>query len=253
MATKILLLLPFLALTAYFFYKNPGIDRGEHGGIEYTVTKCLPILALSAVALISFRAPVTPLRTGLPFLDKIAGFRHPAALAFFLSAVGDWLLADRSNSLLDFTLGVVPFGLAHILNTKFYSSNLTSGQRYWWPAVLYMLVHSGLLGLWTLDNVFNRTDLLYQLVTTPYAFVLAWTVLCAISNWYYDPHRNENPTTLLYMLGYVTFMFSDSILMLDEFGWPIPRGQIYVLITYYAAQALIFLSFATHDVKAKGY
>lgn len=248
---KFLLLLPFLSLTAFFFYYNSEIDRGEHGSFPYTVTKCLPILALSLAAFLAFRPPPTRIASGVPILDTIINLRHPAALSFFLSMIGDLLLANRSNSLRDFTLGVIPFAASHIINTKFYNS--TRGQRFWWPAIGYVAIHSVALGLATLDGVFGRTDVLYQVITAPYALVLAWTVLSAISNWYYDPKGASDKTTLMYMLGYISFMLSDSTLMLDEFGWPIARSQIYVLITYYAAQGLIFLSFAMHDAKAKGH
>jgi len=242
-----------LALTAYFFYHNTDINRGEYGAFDYTITKCLPILALSAIAFVAFRPPVTPIKTGCGVTDQVINLRHPAALAFFLSAIGDWLLANRSNSTCHFTLGVIPFALAHLLNTKFYSRNLTAGQRYWPLAALYLIIHSAILGFSTLGGILGRSNIWFQIVTVPYSLVLGWTVLCAISNWYYDPKRSSNPVTLLYMLGYITFMFSDSILMFDEFGSAITRAQLLVVITYYISQGLIFQSLAMHDVKAKGY
>lgn len=254
MAAKILFLLPYAILVGFFFITNPGINRGERGELIYALTKCLPVTYLGIIALFAFRPPVTPLRTGLGILDKIAGFRHPAALTFFLTAAVDWFLSNRSNSQFDYALALVPFGvLVHFLNTRFWSSNLTSGQRYWWGAVLFVVAYNLIMCSVTAIGILEKANTFLQLSAIIYKLFLAWGAICAISNWWYDPSRHTNRITLLYKLGFCGIMIRDTIMMVDDFGIAIPRAQFFALIACFVAQALIFLSFAEHDVKAKGY
>jgi len=247
------LILPFLVLTLFFFYANPTLDRGEYGTFIYTITKILPILAISAVAFFVLPRPAIKISCGLSKLDYYVNYAHPAGLTFFLSAMGDLFLANRSNSMFCFSMGVLPFGLAHYFNTKYYTKKFhsNSGQRYWMPALIYIFGHSVALGLATLDDIFHRTDILFQILSGVYAIVLAWTVWTAVSNWHFDTNRNRDMTTFFYMIGYVSFMFSDSILMFDEFAMNFRKAQMFCLITYYGAQGLIFLSFLFDDGKVK--
>ena len=162
-----------------------------------------------------------------------AGRSHPISLRWLLvalqwSLVGDVCLMLSSPAM--FVPGLVSFLLAHLAYIIVMKRGLP------WFADRRALVITLLLGvgmyiiLWT-----GGLPAELRIPVAIYVTVIALMAAQAWGRW----HVMRSTNALQVALGASCFMVSDTILALDRFVQPVPHAPFWVLISYFAAQALI--------------
>lgn len=200
----------------------------------YFIFKPLAMLcAMVAVALAMRRTG--PARSGSALLL--------AALA--ASLAGDVFLMFEGL----FIPGLLAFLLAHLC----YIALFKRGQHWF--------AHHGALALALLLAVAMYTFLwqgglpvALRLPVAAYVLVIALMAAQAWGRWH-EAGRADRPAALLVALGACSFMLSDSLLATSRFVQPLPWAQLWVLASYYLAQALIvtgLLCSATPSLQAPG-
>lgn len=193
-----------------------------------------PLTMVLALGLIAIRAYSS--RTRGAFDIKNHGWMA-AALAGSLA--GDVFLMWEGF----FIPGLVSFLLAHLC----YLAVFKRGQR-WFPhrgalagtlavgAAMYAFLWAGGLPAGLLGPV------------AAYVLVIALMAAQAIGR---ATVLRDTPS-LLVAMGAGFFMLSDSLLAINRFVQPLPMAQVWVLSTYYAAQALIVGGWLSHEGAAQG-
>ncbi len=77
-----------------------------------------------------------------------------------------------------------------------------------------------------------------RLPVAAYVLVIALMAAQAWGRWH-EAGRTDRPAALLVALGACSFMLSDALLATNYFVQPLPWAQLWVLASYYLAQALI--------------
>ncbi len=146
--------------------------------------------------------------------------------ALGLSWVGDVLLLYPGL----FVPGLVAFLVAHLCYFKVLSMDapLLSSKR---AVVSCLLAGTLMYG----ELFFNGLPLEMRLPVALYVMVIA---LMASQAWGRSAHAKEQ-ATLWTAIGASVFMLSDSMLAIDTFINPLPYAGLWVLATYYVAQALM--------------
>lgn len=144
--------------------------------------------------------------------------------ALICSAIGDILLA--LNFADSFIIGLIAFALAHL----FYSCRLLTWFA-WSPKRFTITLVYGLYCLLVLYIILPNAGSLYIPVLI-YMGIISLMTLCAI---FAGKH------TLLILFGALLFTFSDSLLAINKFVQQIPFETLLIMLSYYAAQLLIFL------------
>jgi alkylglycerol monooxygenase len=140
-----------------------------------------------------------------------------------------------------FIPGLVSFLVAHL----FYVALFKSGQR-WFP-------HRGALagtlafgvGMYTFLWTGGLPPAL-RVSVAAYVLVIALMAAQAIGR----ATVLRDAPSLLVAVGAAFFMLSDSLLATNRFVMPLPMAQVWVLSTYYAAQALIVGGWLAHEAGA---
>lgn len=178
------------------------------------VIKAIPVLCLAILTLIYVPDP----------------YKVPLAIGFVLSAGGDISLSFALHKGEKFFLaGLVLFLLAHL--TYIFNFQLSAELNWdYWPvmAVLTVFAIGMAIILWPRLGEMRLPVMVYL------AVILSMGLVACI-------HRGPNPPLLI--LGAAIFMLSDSLIAIDKFLKPFPRALLYIMITYYIAQYLIFKSF----------
>lgn len=213
----VLIIVGFSLASALFFASNE-LGRGEFGGLLYTSTKCFPILLLCFF-------------TRIFFIDE-QNLGRNTGLAFLLGAAGDLFLATRSISTTNFNAGMVPFAFNHWFNVQ---TMAVAGIKYSTTCLIPLLIHAVFMGVVTFGKFETA---IVQIFATTYSFFLLAASWIAFSMWFHDPSKLSNK---MRALGYLVFVISDSLLTIDAYVVPVAKSQMYVMITYYAAQLFIFL------------
>lgn len=175
------------------------------------------LCALAAVALAMRRAG--PARSGSGLLL--------AALA--ASLAGDvFLMLDGL-----FIPGLLAFLLAHLC----YIALFKRGQH--WFALPSALILALVLGVAVYAFLWHGgLPVALRLPVAAYVLVIALMAAQAWGRWH-EAGRTDRPAALLVALGACSFMLSDSLLATSRFVQPLPWAQLWVLASYYLAQALI--------------
>lgn len=142
-----------------------------------------------------------------------------------------------------FIPGLVSFLVAHL----FYVALFKSGQR-WFP---HRGALAATLGVGAAMYAFLWAGGLPPALRAPvaaYVLVIALMAAQAIGR---ATVLRDTPS-LLVAIGAGFFMLSDSLLATNRFVLPLPMAQVWVLSTYYAAQALIVGGWLAHAAAAPG-
>lgn len=179
---------------------------------------------------------VSVLRAGT---DKKTGkqsrYSSLMAVGFFFCGLGDISLALYRNTHDDkyFLSGIATFLIGHVFYifaflTDTSSFSLKAGLPLWvFSATMYSYLLPGLKP---------------QLVVP----VLIYAIVIGFMGWRslarFGSSRSTSTSQLFAFLGAVSFMFSDSVIAVNRFRFPIENDELIVMVTYYLGQALIAAS-----------
>lgn len=155
--------------------------------------------------------------------------------ALLFSWLGDvFLLFEQKNSLF-FILGLSSFLTAHVIYIIYFSGIPSEKASYFRKRpVMFLAVVAYVIELlyllWPGLGALKLPVLVYALVIG--------TMLC-MALWQYG--RLKDNTALLFILGALLFVLSDSILALDRFRGHHAWSGVLIMTTYVAAQLLITL------------
>ena len=152
-------------------------------------------------------------------------------LAF--SCLGDCYLVFDSF----FIHGLLAFACAHLIYIYVFNGAVLlfaiPGQ-----SELTTAVAIGLVSLLVYFYVLPKLGCVLVVPAAMYCVLISLMLWCALVTLQYDPR----PSTLQGALGACLFYTSDLILTLNRWRLQIPFGPHVIMITYYAAQFLIFFS-----------
>ncbi len=174
------------------------------------VIKAIPALTLAALSLLC--------------IPTIHG--KLLCAGFLFSAVGDISLSFKKEKF--FLIGLVSFLLAHVVYIITISNDSDwSMDRAW---LLCVLAVFGIAMINVLNPHLGKMRIPVYIYVSVILTMDVMAVLRGNDNW-------------ILIVGALTFTASDTILAFDKFRKPIPGAQYWIMTTYYAGQALIFLSF----------
>jgi uncharacterized membrane protein YhhN len=176
-----------------------------------------------------------PLTTGILLALAAAGgnahgarYQVAVTLGLCFSLLGDVILMLPRNR---FLAGLVSFLLAHLAYLTAFTSGVPFGAVL---SLLPPLLAIGLILLYVLWPGLGRMRLPVLLYTNVIV-VMVWQAL--------SRGRVLGSTgATLAAVGAVLFMASDALLALDRFRKPLPHRQVWIMVSYGVAQALIALS-----------
>lgn len=172
---------------------------------------------------------------------RLSGFHARLFLAaLFFSWLGDIFLLFEANNGIYFILGLSAFLTAHVLYIIYFSrirSNTTSFFKK--RPVMFLGVVAYVVEL--LYLLWPRLGPM-KLPVLVYALVIGTMLIMAL--WQYG--KLPRPTALLFIIGAMLFVLSDSALALNRFYQPHPYSGILVMSTYVAAQVFLTLGSIAH-------
>ncbi|MBQ0945614.1 lysoplasmalogenase [Ideonella sp. 4Y16] len=154
--------------------------------------------------------------------------RRPLLLGLALSWVGDVALLWPQQGFLP---GLVSFLAAHLA----YGVALwRGGARPWWPAIaLY-----GAVALGVLQHLWPGIAPALQGPVVAYVLALAGMAALAAARWWRQ--RSAGAAGPAWgAAGGALFMLSDATLAVDRFAAPVPMASLWILASYWCAQACI--------------
>lgn len=151
--------------------------------------------------------------------------RRPLLLGLVCSWVGDVALLWPQQGFLP---GLVSFLVAHLA----YGVALwRGGARPWWPAVaLY-----GVVALVVLQRLWPGIAPALQGPVVAYVLALAGMAALSAARWW----RLRSAGAAWGAAGGALFMLSDATLAFDRFAAPVPMASLWILSSYWCAQACI--------------
>lgn len=215
---------------------DPGSDpRGRWLGAALCVCAALAIASAPwalDVALLNFIFKPLATLCVIAFAALRAGADRVAASARRWVLVGLWLSLAGDVALLwpsaGFLPGLVSFLLAHLA----YLVAFTRYHRFgaWWPAFAAYALAAGLI-LWRL---WPGVPAALQAPVIAYVLCLASMAAQAAVLW-----RRGVPRGGVLALGGALFVVSDALLATNKFAGPLPLASLWILTSYWAAQACI--------------
>lgn len=147
----------------------------------------------------------------------------------WLSLAGDvFLIAPQG-----FLPGLVAFLLAHLAYIAAFTRRLRLGAR-WEPFALYAAVAALLLGV-----LWPGVPAALRLPVLAYVVCLAAMAAQAAAVWLASRGTADEALARSAALGGLLFMTSDALLAFNRFHAPLPLASLWILATYWSAQALI--------------
>ncbi|KAG9481603.1 hypothetical protein GDO78_010701 [Eleutherodactylus coqui] len=202
-----------MAVCIYFVLWIPLSEPGLYNAF----IKCLPIVSLQFYVLIHSIG-----------LCKISFYAQKIYLGLIFSAAGDICLVWPEY----FQLGMVMFGLAHIMYTTAFGFH---------PLNLRIFIFIALL----CGGFYSVT---FSYLSGPFVYMVAgYTMLIGTMTWRALSRVNLASHTFSWTcvsaaLGSIFFMISDCVLAIDKFCFPVFNSREVIMSTYYGAQMLIALS-----------
>ncbi|XP_018426628.1 PREDICTED: lysoplasmalogenase-like protein TMEM86A [Nanorana parkeri] len=207
-------LLPFLVTVCnYFVLWIPLSEPGWYNAL----IKCLPIICLE------FFIVVHSIGSG-----KFSSYAKKILLGLAFSAAGDVCLVWPEY----FQLGMVMFGLAHILYTIAFGFHPLNIRLFIIFALFCATFYS--LTIPYLSGPFIYMVAGYSMLIS----TMAWRALSRVKLASHDFSWAHISSAL----GSISFMISDCVLAVDKFCFPFSNARAIVMSTYYGAQLLISLS-----------
>lgn len=134
-----------------------------------------------------------------------------------------------------FLAGLITFFIGHIFYI-FAFRHIVQKPIPKWAATL-LLLYGACIAIWIAGSQFQAGEMILGIAIIAYILIILMMGWAAI--------RTRLP---LAITGALLFMFSDSILAIDRFVFPIESRDALVMITYYAAQVFIAASIGSRAV-----
>ena len=191
----------------------------EQGTFAAAVVKCLPVLSLMWFVCL------------LGVSDTRANqYNRKILTALVLCCVGDFFLVWADQEVF-FLLGMGSFAIAHLVYSHAFG---------WRPFGLKELVFSICCSVLLITIVVSHVEgamfypvLLYGVLLT----LMEWRALARFNL------KGEIPWRKIFAAcGASLFVFSDFILAVNKFCWPVVGERVLIMVSYYAAQLCISLS-----------
>lgn len=165
---------------------------------------------------------------GLAALGRPTAYKYFVLGGLALSLAGDAFMMLRRKR---FELGLAAFLLAHLCTIAAFRTGML--PRFALQPLLPLVIFAALLLRVLLPHLgkMKYPVLLYVMVITAMAALAAGRFI----QW-------GGAKPLCAFAGAALFLASDAVLAYDRFAKPIPRAQVIILGTYFAAQTLIALS-----------
>ena len=135
-----------------------------------------------------------------------------------------------------FMAGLITFFIGHIFYI-FAFRHVSRKSMPKWVAALLLLYGAG-MAFWIAGSQFYKGEMILGFAIVAYISIIltmGWTAI-----------RTRLPFAII---GALFFMFSDSILAIDRFVYPIASRDTLVMVTYYGAQFFIAASIGSRVVK----
>lgn len=135
-----------------------------------------------------------------------------------------------------FLAGLITFFIGHIFYI-FAFHHIARKPMPKWVATLLLLYGAG-MAIWIAGSQFQEGEIILGIAIIAYIFIIlmmSWTAI-----------RTRLP---LAIIGALLFMFSDSVLAIDRFVYPIESREALVMVTYYGAQLFIAASIGSRVIK----
>ncbi len=178
------------------------------------VLKSIPVLLLAVTSLI--------------FIPGTAGKLLFAG--FLLSAGGDISLSFEGEKA--FVMGLSFFLLAHVVYIILFAQDFTFS-----PGKLPLALIVGGLAITMSIILFPKLGEMRLPVLVYITVIMAMGVVAAFWT------GGASSTAILLFVGAAVFMLSDSMIAVNKFLVPISWSKFFIMITYYAAQLMIWMSF----------
>ena len=160
--------------------------------------------------------------------------------ALFFSWLGDVFLLFEDRGGIYFILGLSAFLTAHVLYIIYFSiiqSDRTSFFRK--RPVMFLAVVA-----YVIELLYLLWPQLGQMKLPVFIYALAIGSMLTVALWQYG--KLPRSTALLFIIGAMLFVLSDSVLALNRFYKPHPYSGILVMSTYVAAQVFLTLGSIAH-------
>jgi uncharacterized membrane protein YhhN len=160
--------------------------------------------------------------------------------ALFFSWLGDVFLLFEDRGGIYFILGLSAFLTAHVLYIIYFSiiqSDSTSFFRK--RPVMFLAVVA-----YVIELLYLLWPQLGQMKLPVFIYALAIGSMLTVALWQYG--KLPRSTALLFIIGAMLFVLSDSVLALNRFYKPRPYSGILVMSTYVAAQVFLTLGSIAH-------
>lgn len=159
--------------------------------------------------------------------------------ALFFSWAGDFMLSFKGE--LYFVIGLSSFLLAHVSYIFFYKKETEFSKRQIlkekkWLVFPFVV----LVGLFIYFTAPNLKQLLIPVFC--YSLILCGMALMAIQR----KGNVSNPSFYFTAIGALLFVFSDLLIGLNAFYYPLPKSQLIIMSTYIAGQYLIGKGLCLH-------
>ncbi|KAI6174494.1 hypothetical protein M3Y97_00997200 [Aphelenchoides bicaudatus] len=208
----------FISLIAFFYERTNGFIQNDI--LSYCSMKSAPILLL---AILSY--------TGKDFQGKL---RHRCALGFLFGAAGDFLLSTNE---LGFRLGSISFGIGHLCFIAYFGPLL---RVLSYGVTAACLLYAFFVNQFFIIPCLSNTPVA-MLILIWYSIVILVAMVVAGSLYVNGAVNGQTGKDFRSLLtGYAVFFMSDTLVLLVHLGYAFPYSEIVILLSYYAAQYLIY-------------
>ena len=155
-------------------------------------------------------------------------------VSIFFSWLGDLFLLNK-EPILNFALGLTSFLIAHVLYIKVFIGEVGGRQKFGFvQSKPFLILPFVLYGILLLYLVFPNLGVM-KLPVILYSAVLLTMSILALNRY----RTVLNMSFAMVFLGSLLFVFSDSMIALNQFYYPFKLSRFLIMSTYIAAQYFI--------------
>jgi len=157
------------------------------------------------------------------------------SVGLILSSCGDMMLEIDDSNKEYFIAGLAAFLLAHL---SYICAFTTEAIQY--RAFIFIISYTFYAAMMTILLPTVEADLVLPIIV--YGFVISTMLLFGISRYNSTSYVYTSGSKLFSLIGSIFFIFSDTILALDKFAFPITSAKTIIMLTYYIGQTFIAIS-----------
>lgn len=160
---------------------------------------------------------------------KVRFMKDAVLLGLFFSWMGDILLQMEGQ----FVPGLVSFLIAHMCYIRFFMTTQSTKPSYFKPRPVMLLAVMAYL----IELLYLLWPFLGDMKIPVCGYGITISVMLSAALWQYQ--KLDNRTALLFIVGAVFFVASDSMLAINKFRHSFDNAGIFIMTTYIVAQHLI--------------